>query len=418
VSADRPRRLPGGPPDPLPGGVPDPLPGGVPDPLPASLLEDIAASEPGLDALLGLLTAGPAPGELAGENAALAMFRNAQRPPAAEVAGPPASGPRPRAPRVSGRHDRRARYLAAAIALAAAAGFAVAAYTEALPAPLQQAAYHVLGFADVPDTHHAAPVAVGSHPARPTRAHSISRPGGGTQPSVPPAAPVAVGSHPARPTRAHSISRPSGRTQPSVPPASAQPTASSPAPAQEEASLAVAATSGRIVAGGSETFVGQLTGQGRAIAGANLTLLERMAGEPRWRLAGTATTGPGGSAVVTVPDLTRNALFRLTGPDGSQSRPVPVLVVPPVSARLATGRRSGADVLIASSPLAAPGDTVVLQVSTGKGWRTVQARGLAGAGQAIFPLRSPADDRVDRIVLLATADHGVSVSNSVTVPSR
>jgi hypothetical protein len=47
--------------------------------------------EPGLDVLLGLLTSGPAPDDLAGESTALEIFRASQRP-AAGVSVPVAAG--------------------------------------------------------------------------------------------------------------------------------------------------------------------------------------------------------------------------------------------------------------------------------------------------------------------------------------
>jgi len=64
--------------------APDDRPDAAPEPVPGDLLDDIASSEPGLDALLGLLTAGPIPEEHAGEAAALAMFRSSRRAAAAE----------------------------------------------------------------------------------------------------------------------------------------------------------------------------------------------------------------------------------------------------------------------------------------------------------------------------------------------
>jgi hypothetical protein len=398
VSADLPRDPDADP----PGGRPD-----AAGPLPGDLLGDIASSEPGLDVLLGLLTADPAPDELAGEASALAMFRSS-RSPAAALPGPPPpepSGPGPRAPgphasrphapgrrassgRAPGWHPRSARRLAAAVTLAAAAGFAAAAYTEALPGPLQHVAYGVLGFAGVPDTGRPGPATVSPHPAGPGRARGGPHsPGAAQQPSA------------------------------AAPP---QPGASSPGaplPAGPQA-LSVTVASGRIVAGGSEMFTGRLTDHGRAVAGASLSLQERQAGEPSWHPVGSAATGADGRAVVAASDLTRNAGFRLAGPDGALSRPVLVIVVPPVSASVASGPGGQGDMLTASSPLASPGNAVVLQTWTGKRWRNVQARGLNGARQVTFLVRAPGTGREYRMVLLATAAHGISVSNTVTTPPR
>jgi hypothetical protein len=182
--------------------------------------------------------------------------------------------------------------------------------------------------------------------------------------------------------------------------------------------LSVTAASWQIPAGGTETFTGRLTDRGRAVAGVRLNLQERQAGQLSWRPAGSAATGADGQAVVTVKDLTRNAGFRLAGPRQEMSQPVLVIVVPPVSASAVAGPGGQADVLTASSPLASPGNAVVLQVWTGVRWRSVQARVLSAARQATVRVRAAGQSREYRIVLLPTVGHGLSVSNTVTIPPR
>jgi hypothetical protein len=422
----------------FPGGHPDDLPGAIP----GDLLGDITASEPGLDALLGMLTADPTPDELTGETAALAMFRanchpvtpalglhepglagiglgepglgspgareferfalgpHASEPrvpgpgappvpeprmPGAPIAEPVPTIPAPRipGPRSSGRRGRRVSLMAAA--LAAAAGLVVAAYTEALPAPLQQAAYHALGFAGVPAARHSTPSTAAAHAPGSAPGHGSShQPGHSPQPGAP---------------------------------ASPQPNASSPAPASGQAGLSITAASGRIVAGGNDTFTGHLTGASGPVADASLSLLQRAAGQGAWSLAGTATTSSSGSAVVSVSDLTRNAVFLLQGPDGALSRLVLVVVLPPVSAR--TGSSSAHGVMVtADSPLAVPGDTVVLQVQSGARWLNVQKGKLNRARQAGFLVGQKTTNSAYRVVLLPTASHGLSVSNTVIVSPR
>jgi len=377
-----------------PGRRPDDLSGDVP----GEHLADFVSSEPGLDALLGMLAADATPDELAGEGAALAMFRaNSQSarafqplaygPPAAEpglLARPHTPGPRTaRTGASGGRGPRRRRVglMAAAVALAAAAGFAVAAYTEALPSPLQAAAYHVLGFAGVPSAHHSAPNAASSR------------------------APGKAGGH-----------GPSGRPGPSAS-ASAQPSSSGPVSLTGQARLSVTVTSGRIVAGRSDTFTAQLTDKSGGVAGASVNLLEREAGQKAWQQAGTATTGANGTAVITARDVTVNAAFRVSGPDGTMSKPVLVIVAPRVSAKLSNSSAIP-PAITASSPLADPGNTVVLQIQVGKRWVDVQKGKLNSARRAQFTLRSRLTQDRFRVVLLATASHGLSVSNAVMVPPR
>jgi hypothetical protein len=273
----------------------------------------------------------------------------------------------------------------AAAALAAAAGFVVAAYTEALPAPLQQAAYHALGFAGVPAAGHSTPSAAASH---------------------------SPGSAPGR----GSSRKPGQSTKPGAS-ASPMPGASGPAPASGQAGLSITAARGRIVAGGNDTFTGHLARPSGAVAGARLSLLERAAGQGAWSAAGTATTSSSGSAAVSVTDLTTNAVFRLKGPDGALSRPVLVIVQPPVSARVSSSSARGV-MVTAGSPLAVPGDTVVLQVQAGADWLNVQKGKLNRARQAGFLVRLKARKSAYRVVLLPTASHGFSVSNTVTVSPR
>jgi hypothetical protein len=273
----------------------------------------------------------------------------------------------------------------AAVTLAAAAGFVVAAYTAALPAPLQQAAYHALGLVGVPAAGHSTPSAAASAVPGSARGHGSSpRPGHSPQPGA-------------------SASPRSG--------------ASAPAPASGQAGLSITAAGGRIVAGRSDMFAGHLTGPSGAVAGARLSLLERAAGQRTWSLAGAATTSSSGSAVVSVSDLTTNAVFRLSGPHGAVSRPVLVVVLPPVSARVSSSGGHGV-MVAADSPLAAPGDTVVLQVQSGTRWLNVQKAQLNRARQAGFLVRSRARKSVYQVVLLSTAAHGISVSNRVIVVQR
>jgi len=346
---------------------------GVPD--------DLGPPEPGLDALISTLTSGAAPDELAGEPAALAMFRAGL----------------PKAPAPARKRRRRALRLAGAAALVLAGGFAAAAYAAVLPAPIQHVAYRALGFVGVPAARPAAPGPAASHPASPPAGH-------GTSP-----APGRSGQRPASPAP----SRADSRT------ASPAPRPSGPGPAAPlvPATLSLTAVQHRIAAGGSDSLRGVLlTAQGRPVPGQQLTLLERVAGQATWVPAGHAATEADGSAVITISNLTANAVFRLAGPDGTRSRPVPVIAVPPVSVTAASGPQPQADTLTVSSPLAVPGDLVVLQIQDGGNWRTLRARQLSRAGQAAFVVKLRPLRRVYRVALARTARHGAAVSSPVAVP--
>jgi hypothetical protein len=276
---------------------------------------------------------------------------------------------------------RRVGLMAAAVTLAAAAGFAVAAYTESLPAPLQHAAFQAFGFVGVPSGHHSAPGASASHSPGHGR-HGSHQPG----PSQPGAS------------------------------ASPQPSASGAAPAGLR--LSITSSSARIPAGEDDTFTGQLSTHAGPVANVGLTLLERVAGQPNWVLAGNATTGSNGSGAVTATDLTRNAAFRLRSADGALSRPVVVIVAPPVTASLSAGSGAHTATVGVSSPLANPGDRVMLQIKSGATWMSVQTVRLNNGDQASFLIRIRPKLRMYRVVLLPTALHGISVSNTVTSAPR
>jgi hypothetical protein len=384
--------------------------------LPGDLFEDIVSGEPGLGQLFGRLTSAPTPDELSGANAALAMFR--AHAPTPTSAGPGPLAPQPRGPgsrapgsRAPGAHAssphapgsralrtsqphsvfnaRAPRRLAAVtVTLAAAAGFAVAAYTSTLPPPIQHAASRMLGFAGVPDTRPGAAGTAGAlHPA-------------GTGPAA---------------------GRPGARGESGPPPASGSPGASAPAPGAPgagQAGLSVAASSGRITSGDRDTFTGRLSDRGRAVAGVRLSLEERAAGQAAWRVVGSGVTDATGGATVAVSGLTRNGWFRFAGQGSELSQPLLVVVVPPLSVSVAAGTGGRADALTVRSRFASPGDRVVLQVWSGTRWRDALARDLDVSGQVTFMVRAPDKQQRYRAVLLGTMDHGMSVSATVTLPPR
>jgi hypothetical protein len=116
-----------------------------------------AGSPPELQPLsdvLAPLTAGPASDELAGEAAALAVFRTRVGVPV-----PASRSHHRRHPLLTSLLPARAA-AAAAVAALGAGGFATAAFAGALPAPAQQFAHHTIG-APAPDSSPSA----GAHPS-------------------------------------------------------------------------------------------------------------------------------------------------------------------------------------------------------------------------------------------------------------
>jgi hypothetical protein len=346
------------------------------------LPDDFGPVEPGLDQLISVLTAGATPDELAGEPAALDMFR-ASRARAAVA-------PRPR------RRRRRAAQLVGVAALALAGGLAAGAYAVALPPPVQHVAYRVLGFAGVPDAHRPAP-----RPSRPQAA--VPPTGRRTSPA------------PGTPSRSASAPSSAGASSPAPSP-SLVPRPSGPGsgplvPAQ----LSLTVAQHRIAAGGSDTLTGLLTDQqDRAVPGRQLTLLERAAGQSAWRAAGHAATDAHGRAVLVIQNLAANASFRFTGPD-TQSQTARVIVVPPVSVTVAGGPRPQTDTLTVSSSFAVPGDAVVLQIQIGGQWRTLRLHHLSQTDQTVFVVKIRQIPRAYRAALLRTASHGRSKSSAAVL---
>jgi hypothetical protein len=287
-------------------------------------------------------------------------------------------------------------------------GFAGAAYSAALPAPVQHIAYHVLGFVGVPDAHRARP----QHTAAPRPRHS--------QPAPPPGSTSA----PAAPVSTSPSAQPSGSATPKPgkgkhsPSPSRRPKPFRPAPPSGPVHLTATAAHAEIAAGAADTFTASLTRpDGTAVRGGQLTLSEHAAGGSGWRSVAQATTGTDGRAQLTVTGLTVSAKFRVTGPDDAQSQSMRVIVVPPISLAISAASHGTTAVLVAKSPLADPGDRVVLQVQSGGHWVSKRIRRLDQAGKSRFTVRVRLRGRKYRVVLLGTVSHGRSASSPLQVPA-
>jgi hypothetical protein len=316
--------------------------------------------------------------------------------------GPPGSSA-PVAPLATARRRRwrspGGLVAAAVVVLIAGLG---AAYAAALPAPVQRVAYHVLGFAGVPDAHH--------HAATPSTGPQPGRTGSGAAGSSHSATTAATSSpHPSA-----SGSAPGHSTHPARRPhPSRSPSAAAPVPTK----VAITAASAKVAAGASAVITGQLSGTGGHPAAGLVRLAERPAGQAGWRVVATARAPASGRITLTAPDLTATTVFRLLGPGGLHSVKARVVVIPPVSASVTVraGRRSA--VLTVSCALARPGNLIVLQARSGGGWVSLRTRHLNAQGQARLGIgRHLLGDEL-RVVLLATVTHGRSVSNTVTTPA-
>jgi hypothetical protein len=258
---------------------------------------------------------------------------------------------------------------------------AAAAYAAALPAPVQRLAHQVFQFAGVPNNQ--AGSGVGGHGA----------PGGHRT-----SAPASLGSQ-----------APSGAA-PSV-------GAAAPSAGTGAAVLSAAASATQVTAGTGVLITGQLSWPGHALAGLTMTVLERPALTVAWHVVGSAPASAAGNAVVVVPVVSTDAVFRVAVSGVAVSPAVRVTVVPAVSLALQAGSGT-TDVLTVSVPYAQPGDVVVLQVSAdGGAWTFLRQGTLTVLHRASFQLSATrlGNDEI-RAVLLPTGLHAGSVSAPIAVP--
>jgi hypothetical protein len=239
--------------------------------------------EPGIDQLISALTADGRPDELAGRDAVLAAFRAAGQRAATE--------PTLRQRRVVPSSRPLTGWLPtrlAAVAVAAVvviAGIAAAAYTRALPGPVQDAAHTVFAPLGVPGQQ--------PHP--------------GTAPDQGPAAITAATQPGDCPSCATVFKTPSPRT----------------------GNYYVVTLSGarvRVAGGVVAVLAGRVAEYGSPAAGVRVALVARSAASAQWRIVATGVTGPRGGFRFVTPPLTADAVFRVVAPDGAYSGPVRVTV--------------------------------------------------------------------------------------------
>jgi hypothetical protein len=139
--------------------------------------------------------------------------------------------------------------------------------------------------------------------------------------------------------------------------------------------------------------------------------LEQPAGSPGWQLVTSGVTGGRGKVRFGVVRLIRNAAFRLATPGGAASAPVSVTVIPHVALWLVSGVAK--DRFVASARFGDPGDTVVLQKSSGGTWQDVATETLGALHRATFVVPPGAVGTNYRAVLRATSAHGRGVSGPV-----
>jgi hypothetical protein len=257
-------------------------------------------------------------------------------------------------------------------------------------------AYQILGFAGVPD--------------------SLPAAGHGSTVSPPPTRPSPVGSASVSPQPSTATSHSPGSKSRS--PRSPRPSSSGRSTAAGQARLAISAAQHQITAGDSLRIFAFLTDGGHPAGGARLTLTELAADRSTWRVVAQAVTGAAGRADFVVPSLTTNASFLASGPGQVTSAALSIVVIPSVSVTFAPGGRGQSGLLRVSAPLANAGDVAELEVFASGQWQVTRSRRLHKAGQTAFSVVTRKISVTYRVVLVATAKHGQSVSSPVTIAAR
>jgi hypothetical protein len=337
------------------------------------------------DPLLAALRAPAQAHELAGEEAALAMFRQSL----------PAAVRRRRA-------LKRAGIGGAGVVLGLAlTGGVAAAYTESLPDRWQNIVRAALDPLPIP-----APAAAPVHRPKP-HAPAAARPSQGPQVRpTPTSAPAAAGPHPTATPPSRSAAAPTPSPAPS--------TSTSPAPSRPTLTAAV---SRRLVPVHQQVVLsGRLSRGADALPGRQVYAAELVAGESAWRRVASGTTGSDGSISLTVPALTANVRLRLVTGQGVTSRQLPVSVVPRLTHSVI--RSGNQRVVTVAADGGDPGDVLNLLRRDGAAWTRIGSTSLDTQSSGQFTVPGPGPTRVRyQVRLPATSQHAASLVE-FSVPAR
>ena len=317
--------------------------------------------------------------ELVGEDEVLALYRSAV--------------PRRSRRRVVGRLGIGGTAVVGAIAMSG--GVAAAAYTQALPEPVQTIAHLVFGPVGVPAPHPDRPHRVVAEPSPRSAPTSSPAPSAGatagtrprSQPSTSPGAavPPAVATDSSAPSPTQTPT-PSGSPTPS--PTTTQPVR------QRVATISIAAGSRRVSAGDVVVVSGTVMSRsGHPIKDRAVRMVERPVGASAPpTVVRTRTSADGRVTLDTIP-IERTTVVRLAVGKKAHSKRIRIVLVPTVSATV-----SGGVVTIATTG-AQPGDQVKLLRRTKTGLTLLRKGRVDGAGSAVFTIH-PAKKQIRCVVRL------------------
>jgi hypothetical protein len=358
------------------------------------------------DPVLRALTRPGTPAELAGEAETLAAFR----------AMVPVRSRR----RSLNRLGVGGGALGIAVALS---GGVAAAYSGALPAPVQRIAH------DVSDL--LGPIPAAPPPPKPVVAspvHPVTTPSRAAAST----APTEAASTPKPPRRAHHakpLTKPKPATEPTkaptpvvtptraaTPTASPTPTPTDTAPAPS-GSITISLSDTTTTPGGTVTAYGQLaTSAGAPVAGEEVWLLERVAGDSGVSEVASGTTGTDGSVTLSTPALSHSVRLRLVTAGKVRSAAIAVIVAPTLTV---TTTPSGQQTSIRIDTQGGDvGDTVNVEIRRGGVWQAFASNQLDGTGGATIEVTTPTGrpDRY-RAILPPTTGHGYAATRFTVLPS-
>ena len=364
--------------------------------------------------------------ELAGESAALEAFRSAV----------PVRNRR----RLAGRLGIAGSALTIGIALS---GGVAAAYSGALPTPVQRVFHDAVSWTGIP-----APVSVrhgsGGSNAATTAASRASSGGGGGTAGLPPVTATTPAAPPpptsgAHPSAAKPKPKASDHTTPAAPTASTTPTptdspsassssASSPSPSPSSsssdtpappASITISLSANRVSAGTSVNVYGQVSAaSGAPIAGQTVWLLQRLAGQHSLSEVASGTTNAQGTVELDSPVLTQSVRLRLATDPRLRSASLPVIVVPTISVAVQASSTPGMSSVEVTTSGAQPGDDVVVIVRGPTGWRLQTQTQLDAQGATTFEVPTPPKRSAHyRVVLSRTPEHSRAVAPFLVEPA-
>jgi hypothetical protein len=329
--------------------------------------------------LLSALRAPASETELAGEDAARAMFRSSQ----------PARSRRRRA-------ITRATVGGTTVILGLTlTGGVAAAYTKGLPDSVQDLAHAVI-----------APLPVPAPPTAERRAQdrafkrlmkqlrSAPRPL-----PIPSQLPLGV-----------LVPRRTPSTAPSGP-AAAAPRTPTPTPSATASAApptwSVEVSRRTVPVHGQVVLFGRLARDNKGLPDRQVYAAELPAGASTWRRVASGRTASDGTVTLTVPPLTSNVRLRLVSGQGVVSRQLPVTVVPQLT--VSQARSGGRRIVTITADGGYAGNTLVLLRRDGDAWTRIASTSLSSDATGSFTVPGPGATRVRYLVRLpATARHGAA----------